>query len=288
MKPYLKIIAAMLIWSTWGVMIRWLALPTVVILFYTALIGGVAVSAYLKGTGRLHLRTFWDSPWLFVVLSLAILANNITFFYALAHTTIANAVFTHYTAPLFVALLAPVMIAERLQKVTLYSLPVAAIGMVMIVLNGGGLLLDQSQMPGILSGTASGLFYALLIIFSRRLSLLERHLTAIVIMLWVSAAATAPMAFLTDHHLTLRSMLLLLIGGVMHSAVAPMLYFSGLRRVMAQHAAILGYIEPLAAVPFAFIFLSETPSLIALFGGLLILFSGYLVIHARPAPDTES
>jgi len=288
MKPYLKIIAAMLIWSTWGVMIRWLALPIVVILFYTALIAGMVVPAYLKGTGRLHLFAGKESRWFFLALSLAILANNITFFYALAHTTIANAVFTHYTAPLFVAVLAPVMIAERIQKVTLFSLPLAVIGMVLIVLNGGGLHIDQSQMPGILSGTASGLFYALLIIFSRRLSVLELHWTAIVIMLWVSAAATAPMAFLTDHHLTLRSMMLLLIGGVMHSAVAPMLYFSGLRRVMAQHAAILGYIEPLAAVPFAFFFLSEIPSHTALVGGLLILFSGYLVIHARPAPDTES
>jgi drug/metabolite transporter (DMT)-like permease len=59
------------------------------------------------------------------------------------------------------------------------------------------------------------------------------------------------------------------------------MYFTALRSVLAQHAAILGYIEPLAAIPLAFLFLSETPSLIALFGGLLIILSGYLVVHAR-------
>ena len=47
MKEYLKIVAAMLIWSTWGMMIRWLALPPVVVLFYTALIAGIAAAAYI-------------------------------------------------------------------------------------------------------------------------------------------------------------------------------------------------------------------------------------------------
>ena len=42
-----------------------------------------------------------------------------------------------------------------------------------------------------------------------------------------------------------------------------------------------GQIEPLAAILLAFFLLSESPSLFALFGGLLIILSGYLVVHAR-------
>jgi drug/metabolite transporter (DMT)-like permease len=49
---------------------------------------------------------------------------------------------------------------------------------------------------------------------------------------------------------------------------------------MAQHAAVLGYIEPLAAVPLAFLFLSEFPPATTICGGILILFSGYIVIRA--------
>jgi drug/metabolite transporter (DMT)-like permease len=60
------------------------------------------------------------------------------------------------------------------------------------------------------------------------------------------------------------------------------MYFSALRRVMAQHAAILGYIEPLAAIPLAFLFLSERPPFLALLGGVLIILSGYLVVRERP------
>ena len=95
--------AAMLIWSTWGIMIRWLSLPPVIVLFYTALIASAAVPILLKARGEFTLEgigTVWP---LFTALALVSIINNLAYFYALAHTTISNAVFTHYTAPVFVA-----------------------------------------------------------------------------------------------------------------------------------------------------------------------------------------
>jgi drug/metabolite transporter (DMT)-like permease len=282
MKNYLKIVAAMCIWSTWGLMIRWMALPPVVVLFYTSLIASITVPAVLKIRGDFPDGIFNMKSWhLFVGLTLASLLNNITYFYSLGHTTISNAVFTHYTAPIIVAVLAPFLISERLQSVTLISLPIAAAGMAMIVLNGGGLELNNDHLPGIIAGTASGFGYALMIILTRRLSQLLLHQKAVIMLLWLTVAATAPVALSMDYHLSFLTAVLLLITGLFHSTAAPILYFSALRQVLAQHAAILGYIEPLAAVPLAFLFLSEKPSAAALLGGVLILFSGYLVVHSR-------
>jgi drug/metabolite transporter (DMT)-like permease len=105
------------------------------------------------------------------------------------------------------------------------------------------------------------------------------HHKAVVVLLWITIAITAPVALAVDHEVSLVAALLLLTGGLVHSTVAPLLYFSALRKVMAQHAAILGYIEPLAAVPLAVLFLGERPSLSSLAGGLLIMISGYLVIR---------
>ena len=48
MRHYLKIVLAMLIWSTWGPLIRWMALPPVVVLFYTSLSAGFIVPAVLR------------------------------------------------------------------------------------------------------------------------------------------------------------------------------------------------------------------------------------------------
>ena len=292
MLDHLKIVAAMLVWSTWGLMIRWLGLPPVIVLFYTSLIASVTVPAVLKVRGELDLSgalTVWH---LFAALAISSIVNNLTYFYALGNTTVSNAVFTHYTAPVFVAILAPLLITERLQRVTLVSLPVAMAGMVLIVSASGGIDVGGEHTAGIFAGTVSGLAYALLIVFSRRLSQLLMHHKAIVLLLWITTMATAPAALFIDHVLTPRILALLLITGIAHSTLAPLLYYSALRKVIAQHAAILGYMEPLAAVPLAFLFLAETPSSAALLGGALILLSGYLIIHtaasSRNSPDREA
>jgi drug/metabolite transporter (DMT)-like permease len=287
MLNYLKIAASMLIWSTWGLMIRWLGLPPVVVLFYTSLIASFTVPAVLKTRGELDLSGVTAVWHLFAILAVSSVTNNLTYFYALGHTTVANAVFTHYTAPVFVAVLAPLLIAERIQRVTMVSLPIALAGMGLIVHASGGLALGGEHVAGIIAGTVSGAAYAFLIVYSRKLSQLMMHHKAVVLLLWVTTFVTAPAAFLGEHALTRKTAVLLLITGIAHSTLAPLLYYSALRKVMAQHAAILGYIEPLAAVPLAFFFLAETPSKAALFGGVLILLSGYLIVHVVAYADNH-
>ena len=270
----------MLVWSTWGLMIRWIALPPVVVLFYTSLIAGIAVPIVLRVRGELQLDVPREHWWLFIALAASSLVNNITYFYALGHTTVSNAVFTHYIAPVLVAGLAPLLIAERLQRVTLVSLPVATAGLALIVFSGGSAVASNGEVLGIVAGAVSGVAYALLIVFSRSLSRMLMHHKAVVVLLWITIIATAPFALLTEHHLSLRTMGLFLITGLVHSTAASLLYYNSLRFVIAQYAAILGYLEPLAAVPLAFLFLGETPMLWALAGGVLILGSGYLVMRA--------
>src|SRR3990172_10879109 len=160
MNNYLKIIAAMLIWSTWGIIIRWLELPAVVVLFYSSLIASFTVPVVLSMRGELDLSGISEAWWLFALLAVSSVTNNVSYFYSMAHTSVSNAVFTHYTAPLFVAVLAPLMIAERLLKVTLVSLPIAVVGLVMIVLSEGGLRTSSGDMSGIAAGMLSGIAYA--------------------------------------------------------------------------------------------------------------------------------
>jgi drug/metabolite transporter (DMT)-like permease len=69
--------------------------------------------------------------------------------------------------------------------------------------------------------------------------------------------------------------------GVLHSTLAPLLYVQGFRSVKANEAAILGYFEPVGAIILALIVLHEVPGLTALLGGVLILFSGYMILKAR-------
>ena len=147
--------------------------------------------------------------------------------------------------------------------------------------------LDSVHLPGIIAGAATGMAHAFVIIATRELSRMEMYYKAILVLLWTTAVITAPFALSLDYQLHPRTVILLVTAGLLHSTTAPLLYFSALKQVLAQHAAILGYIEPLAAVPLAFLFLSEIPSSFVLIGGILIILSGYLVVHSRLRPQVE-
>ena len=68
------------------------------------------------------------------------------------------------------------------------------------------------------------------------------------------------------------------VMGIVHSTIAPVLYFRGLREVTANRAAILGYLEPVCAIILGVFFLGEVVSYKTILGGSMILFSGYLTI----------
>jgi len=68
--------------------------------------------------------------------------------------------------------------------------------------------------------------------------------------------------------------------GIVHSIIAPILYYRGLQKVSASRAAVLGYLEPVCAILLSMVFLDEMPGHNSLLGGALILCSGYMTIRS--------
>ena len=63
----------------------------------------------------------------------------------------------------------------------------------------------------------------------------------------------------------------LLAVGLIHSALAYILYFSALRELPGQEAAVLSYIDPLVAVLISLTVLAEPVAPVQLVGGAMIL-----------------
>ncbi|MCM1551384.1 MAG: DMT family transporter [Butyrivibrio sp.] len=63
----------------------------------------------------------------------------------------------------------------------------------------------------------------------------------------------------------------LLIVGLVHTGVTYCLYFSSLKELPGQKAAILSYIDPLVAVLVSVLLLGEGMSALQVLGGILIL-----------------
>ncbi len=286
---YLKIITALLIWSSLGIFIRKVDLPNIGLIFYPSLIAGILQLLLVSQTGILK-KTMKSghngkSTLLLLLIPISFLANSFLFYFALRNTTIANAVLTHYTAPVFVAFMAPFFLKEKIHKRAWLAIALSSIGL-WFILKGAppsGTALDNRELLGIIAGACSGLAYAFLIITIRSIASQYSSLFIICVQNLVVAILLAPFIFeisLSWHHLPY-----LLTLGIVHSTLAPILYVQGFHTAKANEAAILGYFEPVGAILLAFVILHEVPGTKALIGGLLILYSGYMIIRAKIRPS---
>lgn len=283
---YLKIITAILIWSSLGIFVRKIELPNYCIIFYSATVAGLLQFLLLTSTGLLKRAKYAESSKrsaLFLVLApLCFIANTLLFYFAFRNTTISNAVLTHYTAPVFVALLAPLFLKEKIHKTAWLAIILSSIGL-WFILGGKNHVAEVSPYGredlGIIAGALSGLAYALLILTIRRIAALYSSLFITFIQNGIVTLLLLPFVYAVP--LPMQSVPYLITMGIVHSTIAPLLYVQGFRSVRANEAAILGYFEPIGATLLALIFFREVPGVQALIGGGLILYSGYMILKRK-------
>ena len=283
---YLKIICAILIWSSLGIFIRKIELPNECIIFYSAVIAGVIqlISLLVSGILKEEIRNKSETrSALFLLISpICFIANTMLFYFAFRNTTIANAVLSHYTAPIFVAIMAPILLKEKIKRTTWIAISLSSIGL-WSILGGSNPFSDISagsrESLGIIAGAMSGLAYAFLILTVKRIASVYSSLFITFIQNGITAMILLP--FVLGTAVPSQAIPYLLIMGIFHSTIAPILYVQGFRSAKANEAAILGYFEPVGAIILAFVFLHEVPGVPALLGGALILYSGYMIIKKR-------
>lgn len=268
----LYILLAIFLWSSLGIIIRLSGVEVHVLIFYSNVVAVIVQAAILtrkefrKQIPGIRMLRY---PMILGVISLI---NTFTFYYAYKNTTIANAVLTHYTAPVIVAIFAPFFLKEIITKKIVAVIILASAGLWIML---GGFSSGGSQTAGIIAGLISGFAYAVIVIFLRRYSgnfhplVLSCFTNALIVILLMPFIREFPVHAIWSF----------LVMGLIHSTVAPVLYFKGLQTVTANRAAVLGYLEPVCAILFSMIFLEEIPGIYSILGGILIIFSGYLTLR---------
>ena len=283
-KAAAQIAAAFVVWSTWSLFIRELGMPGWWITFY---VGGASLAVSCAGVlvfeGRKGFRTAMPRAAL-AFLGIATLATNVLFFSAFQLTTVANAIFSHYMAPVLVAVFAPIVVGEPRLRTAPFAIALSLAGMAFLV-PSLGFEFTGTHLLGLLCGFASAGTYAAIVILCRRHT---HSLSGLAYVFYVNIfivlglapwAATAPMP-------TLAQWRLIVVLGIVHATFIPALFFRALRWASAQLSSILGYIEPLSAVALAAVFLGEIPEAKALLGGVLILFAGFLAVREELGRET--
>jgi len=277
LSAYLHIGLASILWGSNGVIVNLVELHPTTIAFFRVLIGGltlIIVSVLVKGLETLKVNGFFKR---LVVLGALLAAGWYFLFQAMKLIPIGAAVLINYLAPVFVAVLAPSVLHERLEKKIAIAIVLSILGVFLISYQGlgsGGL-----NILGIIFGLLAAISYGGFVIYSKQTLAMLSYYTVAIYSYLVSALILSPSLLLIKSPLSPNSLILLFLMGVLNTGVAVTLYLKGLRSLKAQEAATITYLEPLSAIIFGYFMLGQEISIDIILGGALILTSQYLVIR---------
>jgi len=271
----LEVAVAAVIWGSNGVYVNLIPLSSYALAFFRVLFAAVALSVGIVLFGRRELfKSEYPLRGLFFLGVLLCLGWGLLF-EAMKLLPIAEAVLLNYTAPIFVALLAAVFLRESVTGRTIASLILSFLGIVLIVFSNRGF--QGVNVVGYLIGLSAGLSYAIFIIVSKSALTRVVNYTLVLYSNFFASLILAPSLFTIHLPLSWNVWLMLAILGVINTALAVPLFYKGLKKIRAQEAAILGYLEPVSAAFLGFLFLGQTLTRPAILGGILVIVAGYIV-----------
>ncbi|MBQ6397817.1 MAG: DMT family transporter, partial [Oscillospiraceae bacterium] len=149
------------------------------------------------------------------------------------------------------------------------ALGIVAVGLVCI---SGSIASGAMSLTGLLIASLSALLYASLIVFNKRIvrtgglqtAAIELDVAFVVVLVYVLLTSGLPRPVRAE-------LPYVVLIGLVNTALAYLLYFTGLQKLPASSVALLSYADPVSALLFAALLLHESMTSLQLFGAVLIL-----------------
>lgn len=273
-KARIMLIVSMSIFGTLGLFVRNIPVSSGELALYRAILAASLIAVFLLVTKqKIPFAGIKKEVPLLLASGVAMGINWILLFEAYKYTTVSVATLSYYFAPVIVTAVCPILFRENLTIKQIICFIMSTLGLVMITgigdMTGGG-----SDLIGILFGLGAAVFYATVILLNKFIRNVEgihrtflQFLSAIVILIpYVSLTGG-----MTAGSLDSVGWINLLIVGLIHTGVTYCMYFSSLKELPGQKAAILSYIDPLVAVLISVTILGEKMTVWQVVGGILIL-----------------
>ncbi|MBQ7929763.1 MAG: EamA family transporter [Clostridia bacterium] len=287
MNPWLMLILSMAIFGTLGPFVRNIPVSSGELALYRAVLAAVLIAVFLAVTGqKIPFASIRKEVPLLLASGIAMGINWILLFEAYKYTTVSAATLSYYFAPVIVTVVCPILFREKLTGRQILCFVMSTAGLVLIT--GIGDMGNGKDLIGILFGLGAAVFYASVILLNKFIRNVEGiHRT---FLQFVAAVVVLLPYVLLSGGITIGTLggigwVNLLIVGLIHTGVTYCMYFSSLKELPGQKAAILSYIDPLVAVLVSVTVLGETMTIWQGIGGILIL--GFTLWN-EIAPDSEN
>ena len=273
-KSRLMMVTAMWIFGTIALFVRSIPVSSSEIALYRAAAASVLLGMYFLATGqKIELRAIGRELPLLLLSGVAMGINWILLFEAYRYTTVSVATLSYYFAPVIVTVACPILFGEKMGPRQWLCFFMSTLGIVLIT-GIGDLRGSNTHLIGILFGFGAAVLYASVVLLNKRIkgvAGMQRTFLQFVAAVVVLLPYVAFTGGFTLNTLSAGGWVNLLIVGVVHTGIAYSMYFSALKDIPGQEAAILSYMDPLVAVAVSVFVLGEHLTLMQLTGGILIL-----------------
>lgn len=270
----LQLILSMSIFGTLAIFVRNISVSSGELALYRAILAAILIGTYLIfSKDKLKLASIKKELLLLLFSGMAMGFNWILLFEAYKYTSVSAATLSYYFAPIIVTIVCPFFFHEKLTKKQILCFVMSTLGVFLIT----GIPDFQNMgrdTIGILFGLSAAVFYATVILlnkFIKNVAGIHRtflQFLAAIVTLLPYVACTSGFHL---NALDTKGWINLLIVGLIHTGITYCLYFSSLKELPGQEAAILSYVDPLMAVVISVTILGESISILQILGGILIL-----------------
>lgn len=229
---------------------------------------------------QVRLRIYLKMALIGVMLAL----YQVFYFASISHVgvTIATLV-TLCSAPVIVSLAAVVFLKEPLTAATLTALVCALTGTILLIGFPEDATMRENLLTGTLLALGSATGYAVVAMVGRSIAPFCHPIHSTTVSFGIGAIVLLPLAaanlVVVDY--SGLSISLLIYIGLVPTAAAYILFFSGIRHVKASAAAILTMIEPLTAAILAWVLFGEKLAASGLAGAALLLTAIIVLYYGK-------
>lgn len=273
-RARLWLVLSMATFGTLAPFVRNISVTSGELAMYRAVLASMLIGTYLAVTGqKIPLRSLGKELYLLLFSGVAMGFNWILLFEAYKYTTVAISTLSYYFAPVIVTLVCPVLFKEKMTGKQILCFVMSTLGLALVVgitdLGSGG-----NDAVGVLFGLGAAVLYATVILLNKFIKGIAgiprtflQFLAAIAVLLpYVLCSGGMHLEVLNS-----TGWICLLVVGLVHTGITYCLYFSSLKELPGQEAAILSYVDPLVAVVIGVVLLKEPLNWQQLVGGALIL-----------------
>ena len=268
------LMASMFIFGTLSPFVRNISVTSGELALYRAILAALCIGVYLLIRRQpIHFRAIKKELLLLLLSGGAMGFNWILLFEAYKYTTVSVATLSYYFAPVLVTAACPILFREKLTRKQVLCFVMSTIGLVLITVTGD-MTSGSRDLIGIAFGLGAAVLYASVVLlnkFIKNVAGIHRTFLQFLAAILVLAPYVACTGGVTLGGMNVTGWVCLLVVGIVHTGITYCLYFSSLRDLPGQKAAILSYIDPLVAVIISVTVLGEAMGPLQILGGALIL-----------------